>query len=126
MANVVWKDRKRTLFGLPWSFTRYSLTEEKLIIDTGFFSRKEEEIRLYRILDITLKRPLNQRIWGLGTIRLNTADKSTPEYTIKRIKKAKEVKEMLSDMVERERDEKRIAAREFMGYADTDDVDHVQ
>lgn len=124
MANVVWKDRKRTLFGLPWSFTRYSLTEDKLVIDTGFFSRKEEEIRLYRILDITLQRPLNQRFWGLGTIRLSTADKSTPEFELKRIKKSKEVKELLSDMVEHERDEKRIAAREFMG-ADMDD-DHVQ
>ena len=126
MADVVWKDRKRILFGLPWTFTRYSLTQEKLVIDTGFLSRKEEEIRLYRILDITLQRPLNQRIWGLGTIRLNTADKSSPEVEIKRIKKAREFKEMLSDMVERERDEKRIAAREFMGYGDMDDdADHV-
>jgi uncharacterized membrane protein YdbT with pleckstrin-like domain len=125
MAEVVWKDRKRIIFGLPWTFTRYSLTQEKLIIDTGFFSRKEEEIRLYRILDITLNRPLHQRIWGLGSIRLNTADKSSPEYEIKRIKHAKDFKEMLSEMVEHERDEKRISAREFMGFADTDDVDHV-
>ena len=124
MADVVWKDRKRIIFGLPWTFTRYSLTQEKLVIDTGFISRKEDEIRLYRILDITLNRPLGQRIWGLGTIRLNTADKSSPEIEIKRIKRAKEIKEMLSDMVERERDEKRIAAREFMGYGD-DDADHV-
>ena len=120
MADVVWKDRKRIIFGLPWTFTRYSLTQEKLAVDTGFISRKEDEIRLYRILDI----PLSQRIWGLGTIRLNTADKSAPEIEIKRIKRAKEVKEMLSDMVERERDEKRIAAREFMGGMD-DDVDHI-
>lgn len=125
MADVVWKDRKRIIFGLPWTFTRYSLTQEKLVIDTGFLSRKEDEIRLYRILDITLQRPLHQRIWGLGTIRLNTADKSSPELEIKRIKNAKKVKEMLSDMVERERNEKRIAAREFMGFADADDVDHV-
>ena len=124
MADVVWKDRKRIIFGLPWTFTRYSLTQEKLVIDTGFISRREDEIRLYRILDITLNRPLGQRIWGLGSIRLNTADKSSPEVEIKRIKNAKQVKEMLSDMVERERDEKRIAAREFMGYGD-DDVDHV-
>lgn len=34
--NILWKDRKRTLFGLPWSFTKYKLTEEKLIIQTGF------------------------------------------------------------------------------------------
>ena len=125
MADVVWKDRKRIIFGLPWTFTRYILTQEKLTIDTGFISRKEDEIRLYRILDISLERPLNQRIWGLGTIRLNSADKTSPEISIKRIKNAKQVKEMLSDMVEHERDEKRIGAREFMGYGDNDDVDPV-
>ena len=121
MADVVWKDRKRIIFGLPWTFTRYSLTQDKLVIDTGFISRKEDEVRLYRILDISLDRPLSQRIWGLGTIRLNTADKTLPEISIKRIKNAKNVKDMLSEMVEKERDEKRIAAREFMGYGDMDD-----
>lgn len=121
MADVVWKDRKRIIFGLPWTFTRYSLTQDKLVIDTGFISRKEDEIRLYRILDISLDRPLSQRIWGLGTIRLNTADKTLPEISIKRIKNAKNVKDMLSEMVEKERDEKRIAAREFMGYGDMDE-----
>ncbi|MEZ4626822.1 MAG: PH domain-containing protein [Eubacteriales bacterium] len=126
MADVVWKDRKRIIFGLPWTFTRYSLTQDKLIIDTGFISRKEDEIRLYRILDITLERPLSQRIWGLGTIRLNTADKTSPEVSVKRIKHAKAVKEMLSDMVEKERDEKRITAREFMGYDDLNDMDDIE
>ena len=126
MADVVWKDRKRIIFGLPWTFTRYLLTQEKLIIDKGLLSRREDEVRLYRILDITLNRPLHQRIWGLGTIKLNTADKSTPELEIKRIKRAREIKEMLSDMVERERYEKRIAAREFMGYGDMEeDGDHI-
>ena len=126
MADVVWKDRKRIIFGLPWTFTRYLLTQEKLIIDKGLLSRREDEVRLYRILDITLNRPLHQRIWGLGTIKLITADKSTPELEIKRIKRAREIKEMLSDMIERERDEKRIAAREFMGYGDMEeDGDHI-
>lgn len=103
MAKTVWKDRKRTLFGLPWSFTRYYLTEDKLIIETGFLSRREEEIRLYRILDITLQRPFAQRLFGLGTVHLCTADHSTPEIDIRRIKKPREFKEMLSDMVEHER-----------------------
>lgn len=121
MAEYVWKGRKRIIFGLPWSFTRYLLTDERLLIDTGLLNRKEEEIRLYRILDITLKRPFGQRLWGLGTIHLCTADKSTPEMDIKRIKNSREIKNMLSDMVERERNEKRIGAREFMGAVDMDD-----
>lgn len=124
--STVWKDRKRTIFGLPLSFTRYSATDEKLFVDTGFFSRNEEEIRLYRVLDLTLKRPFLQRIFGLGTIHCCTADKSTPEFDIKRIRHAKDVKEMLSDMIEEERDKKRVTSREFIGddYDDHDNDDH--
>lgn len=123
-TNYIWKDRRRIIFGLPWTFTRYRLTEDKLIIDTGFLNRKEEEIRLYRILDITLKRPFNQRLWGLGTVHLCTADKTTAEMDIKRIKNPREFKEMLSDLVEKERNEKRIAGREYMeAHDDFDDMD---
>ena len=119
--EYVWRDRKRTLFGLPLSFTVYKLTEEKLLIETGFLSKKEEEIRLYRIMDMTLVRPLGQRLFGLGTIHLCTADKSTPEVDIKCIKQSREVKELLSDMVEAQREEKGITAREFI---DGDDPEH--
>ena len=112
MADYVWKDRKRTFLGLPWSFTRYGLNNEKLLIDTGFFSRKEEEIRLYRITDMTLKRTLGQRIFGLGTIHCCSGDKTSPEFEIKRIKNSRKVKEMLSDMVEEERLRRRVTVRE--------------
>ena len=122
-TTYVWKDRKRIIFGLPWSFTVYKLTEEKLFIETGFFSKKEEEIRLYRVMDLTLKRPFGQRIWGLGTIHCCTADKSTPEFDILKVKKSKEVKDMISDMVEKQRDEKRITAREFMSDGGYDEAD---
>lgn len=115
--KYVWKARKRTLFGLPLSFTVYKLTEEKLIIEKGFLNKNEEEVRLYRILDMTLRRPLNERIWGLGTIHCFSADQSTPEFDISRIRNAHEIKELLSDFVEKERAEKRVSSREFM---DTD------
>ena len=86
MSEYVWTDRKRTIFGLPLSFTVYKLTEEKLIVETGFLSKKEEEIRLYRILDITLNRPLGQRLFGVGTIHCCSGDKSSPEFDIQKIK----------------------------------------
>lgn len=117
-AEYVWRERKRTLFGLPLSFTVYKLTNEKLLIETGFLSKKEEEVRLYRIMDLTLNRPFGQRIWGLGTIHCCTGDKSTPEFDILRIKDAERVKNLLSDMVEEERAKKRITAREFMTDGD--------
>lgn len=119
--EYIWRERKRTIFGLPLSFTVYKLTEEKLFVETGFLSKKEEEVRLYRIMDLTLNRPLGQRIFGLGTIHCCTADKSTPEFDILRIKNSEQVRNMLSDIVEKQREEKRVVSREFMADADGDD-----
>lgn len=116
--GVVWQDRKRIIFGLPWTFTKYVLTKEKLLIQTGILSTKEEEVRLYRIMDVTLRRSLAQRLFGLGTIHCCSADKSTPEFDIKWIPGSAAVKEKLSDLVEAERMAKRVSGREFMTDAD--------
>lgn len=113
--NYVWTDRKRIIFGLPWTFTKYKLNENCLFIKRGVFNISEEEIRLYRILDITMKRSFWERLFGLGTIHLCTADKSTPEIDILHIKKPKEIRTLLSDMIEKERSERYVGIREFMG-----------
>ena len=112
--DYVWKDRKRTLFGLPWSFTKYKLTEERLFIEKGFFSKKEDEVRLYRIMDLSLNRTFGQRIFGVGTIHCCSADKTLGDFDILSIKKPHEVKEMLSELVEKQRDSKRVVNREYM------------
>ena len=116
MAEIIWKDRKRIFFGLPWTFTKYSLSEDRLFISTGFFSEKEDEVRLYRIMDVSLKRKLWQRMCGLGTIKCCSADKTMGDFEIKNIKKSREVKEMLSNMVEDERTKKKVSSREFMDH----------
>lgn len=120
MPNIVWKDRKRTLFGLPWSFTKYSLSDDRLFISTGFLSTKEDEVRLYRIMDISLKRTLGQRIFGLGTIKCCSADKTLGDFEIKNIKKSKDVKELLSELVENERNRKKVTSREFIDHEDSE------
>ena len=112
--EYVWSDRKRIFFGLPWSFTRYYLKNDKLIIDTGFFSRVEDEVRLYRVLDVTLRRSFWERMFNLGTIHCCSSDKSMGEFDIKHIKNPKQVKEMLSEMIEEERRNRRVGMREFM------------
>ena len=118
--QILWQDRKRPIFGLPLSFTKYKLLEDKLLIDTGVLSVNQEEIRLYRIMDVTLKRSIWQRIFGVGTIHCCSADKSTPEFEIKDIKNSFEVKELLSNQIEKERDAKRVSGREFFNDADDD------
>ena len=122
MAEIIWKDRKRIFFGLPWTFTKYSLSEDRLFISTGFFSVKEDEVRLYRIMDVSLERKLWQRMCGLGTIKCCSADTTMGDFEIKNIKKSREVKEMLSNMVEDERTKKKVSSREFMDH-ESDEFD---
>lgn len=121
--KILWKDRKRPFFGLPLSFTKYTLLDEKLLIDSGILSTNQEEVRLYRIMDITLKRSFLQRLFGIGTIHCCSADKSTPEFDIKDIKKPFDIKELLSNKIEEQRDKKRVSGREF--FDDVDDESHV-
>ena len=118
--DIIWTDRKRIIFGLPWTFTKYILTKEKLLVETGILNKDQEEIRLYRIMDMTLKRSLWQRLFGLGTIHCCTADKSSPELDIQWIPDSENVKELLSDLVEAERMEKRVSSREFFSASDGD------
>ena len=77
--DYIWTDKKRTLFGLPLSFTRYYLTETRLITRVGFFHVEEEEIELYRITDKKLSLSLGQRIFRVGSIILYSKDVDTPE-----------------------------------------------
>ncbi len=121
--NYVWQDRKRTIFGLPWSFTRYRLTNEKFLVTTGFLNQQEEEVRLYRITDVTLKRNIRDRIWRVGSIHCCSGDKTSPEFNISRIKRPEEVKEMLSDMVEAARKENNINILETVQNDGRNDLD---
>ena len=128
--NVIWSDRKRTLFGLPLSFTKYTLTEERLFIQTGLFTTVEDEVRLYRILEVKLTRTLGQKIFGVGSIHVCSADKSMADFEITSVKNSADVKEKLSELVEKNRVEKRVMNREAMfgqdvGY-DEDDEENLQ
>lgn len=123
MADIVWKDRKRIIFGLPWSFTRYSLSEDRFFISKGFFNINEDEVRLYRIMDLSLERKLWQRMFGLGTIICCSSDKTLGDFEIKNIKNSHDVKEMLSEMVEAERTRKKVSSHEFMKHDDEETAD---
>ncbi len=125
MANILWHDRKR-YFGLPISFTKYSMSEDRLFIDTGFFNLEQNEVRLYRILDLQLKRSLGQRIFGVGSIIVSSKDRSLGTFEIRNVKHAANVKEMLSVQVEQQRDAKHVVGREYMGGDTDDDFDDEQ
>ncbi len=97
--QYLWKDRKRHL-GLPLSFTRYRLSDDRLFCEKGFFNIKADEVLLYRVRDIDTCRSLWQRIFGVGTVTVISSDKTMPMLVLKNIKDPIAVKEILHNRVE--------------------------
>lgn len=113
--KYIWTDKKHTLFGLPISFTRYFLTETKLITRKGFFRIEEDEIELYRITDKKLVLSLGQRMFKCGTILIHAKDVDTPVKEIKSIKEPRRVLDLLDQHINIGRDKYNIRGRDMMG-----------
>lgn len=111
--ELLWKDRKRYL-GLPISFTKYSLSEDRIFRETGVLNLKEEEVLLYRVRDLELNRSLGQRIFGVGTVCIHSSDKTNAHLDLKNVKNPKEVKELIFQAVETAKDKRRIRATELL------------
>ena len=112
--EILWTDKKRPFFGLPLSFTWYTLTKDKLIITVQFLSLHEEEIRLYRIMDVTLKQSFLQRLFDVGTIHCCSVDVSSPEFDISSVRMPRKVRDMLSEAVDTQRKERNVTSSEFI------------
>lgn len=118
----LWHDRKR-YFGLPWSFTRYSLSEDRLFLRRGFLNIKQDEIVLYRIRDLRVTQNLWQRIFGVGTVHVVSTDKSIPQLDIKNVKQPFEVKELIHKTVEALKIARRMRVGEMSMDVDDDSFD---
>ena len=117
--DYLWKDKKR-YFGMPISFTRYRLSEDRLFLSVGFLNIKDEEILLYRVRDIATKRNLWQRIFGVGTVTVVSSDKTMPSLTLQNVKDPVMVKELIHKQVEEMKIRRRVRVGEIM-TADMDD-----
>ncbi|MCX7773129.1 MAG: PH domain-containing protein, partial [Clostridia bacterium] len=102
------------------SFTRYAIRDQRLFYSKGFFNTTEDELLLYRILDIKLDRTFGDKLVGVGSITLFTADKTNPELKLIRIKKPKDVRDLISKLVEEERVRLNIRGKELYGVSDND------
>ena len=121
----LWKDRKR-YFGMPLSFTRYSLSEDRLFISEGFLNIRDDEVLLYRVRDIDTRRSLWQRLFGVGTVTVLSSDKTMPTLELKNIKDPVMVKELIHKQVEEMKIQRRVRFGEIMTDTDgfVDDPDN--
>ena len=118
----IWHDRKHIL-GMPISFTRYALSEDRLFLKRGFLNVRHDEILLYRVRDMRVSVSLWQRIFGVGSVTVASTDKSIPELTLKNIRQPNEVKELIHEHVEKMKIERRMRIGEMSMDVDDDTID---
>ena len=111
--TMKWSDRSRIL-GMPITFTKYSMSDDRIFCEKGLLSVKFEEILLYRVRDISMKITLGQRIFGVGSILLQSSDKTSPVLELKNIKNPREVKEMIHRQVEEIKVQRRMRCGEIL------------
>ena len=112
---MVYVERKRTKFlGLPLSYTKYIISEEKLTITSGFLSITEDDTFMYKIQDVRLTRSLMERIFKLGTITCYTGDTTHPRLELEHIKRSRIIKDFVMDSSEEARRKRRaLRARQI-------------
>ena len=116
-CEVIWHDRKRFM-GMPLSFTRYYIVKKdnewiKIFRHKGFFSSIIDEINVYRCFDISLHASLADKIFGTGTIKVESNDAAAPEFYMYHIANPYKVRDLLSNLIEIERKKRRVGITEF-------------
>jgi uncharacterized membrane protein YdbT with pleckstrin-like domain len=118
------KERKRWLFlGLPFTFTVYTVKDDLITIDKGFFSKEENDCYMYKVQDVTLKTSLVERIFKLGTIICYTGDVTDTVLKLEHIKNAKAVKNFILERSEDERRKRRTLNTLDIGAGEVDGSD---
>ena len=112
--EVLWRDRKHFMW-FPFSFTRYEVRNNRLYTQRGLLSTTYDEVLLYRVLDISMRQTLAQKLFGTGTLILAARANMDGDVILENIKHPREVNDLLSELVEKARDQKRVVGKEFYG-----------
>lgn len=117
-------ERKRWLFfGLPFTFTKYTITEDLITIDSGLFKTVQNDCYIYKVQDVALTVTLIERIFKLGSIKCHTGDTTNPVLVIEHVKNAKAIKDFILETSEKARLKRRTLNTLDIGTGEMDEVD---
>lgn len=122
--EAVHKERKRLLFfGLPWTFTRYTVKPSVITVNSGLLRTEENDCYMYKVQDVKLTATLLERIFRLGTVVCYTGDTTDRELYLTHIRHAKEVKNYILKASEEARIKRRTLNTLDIGTGEMDDLE---
>lgn len=121
--GILWEGKKQIL-GKPWTFTKYSVDEEMLYVRKGMLAISEEQVALYRIIDISMQQTLLDRLFNQGTLILNTTDANERTILLEKISNPSRVKNIINNNVEKCRRRVNISTNEYYNPAQLNRMDN--
>ena len=125
--SVEFVEKKRWLFlGLPFTFTKYVIKEDMITVDTGVFTKVENDCYMYKVQDVEHTASIWERMVGLGTIVCYTGDTTHPQLLIEHIRNSKAIKEFILKESEEARLKRRTVNMLDIGSGEVGDIDDLQ
>ena len=125
--SVEFVEKKRWLFlGLPFTFTKYVIKEDMITVDTGVFTKVENDCYMYKVQDVEHTASIWERMAGLGTIVWYTGDTTHPQLLIEHIRNSKAIKEFILKESEEARLKRRTVNMLDIGSGEIGDIDDSQ
>ncbi len=117
-------ERKRWLFfGLPFTFTKYTISDDLITIDSGLIKTVQNDCYMYKVQDVVLTVTLIERLFKLGTIKCHTGDTTNPTLVIEHVRNAKAIKDFILEISEQARLKRRTLNTLDIGTGEMDEVD---
>lgn len=125
--SVEFVEKKRWLFlGLPLTFTKYIIKENMITMDTGVFTKVENDCYMYKVQDVEHTASFWERMAGLGTIICYTGDTTHPKLLIEHVRNSKAIKEFILKESEEARLKRRTVNMLDIGSGEIGDIDDLQ
>lgn len=125
--SVEFVEKKRWLFlGLPFTFTKYMIKEDMITVDTGVFTKVENDCYMYKVQDVEHTASIWERMVGLGTVVCYTGDTTHPKLLIEHIRNSKAIKEFILRESEEARLKRRTVNMLDIGSGEIGDIDDLQ
>ena len=125
--SIEFLEKKRWLFlGLPFTFTKYVIKEDMITVDTGVFTKVENDCYMYKVQDVEHTASIWERMAGLGTIVCYTGDTTHPKLLIEHIRNSKQIKEFILKESEEARLKRRTVNMLDIGSGEVEDIDDLQ
>lgn len=75
--------------------TYYEITEERVEWSRGILDRRVDNLDMFRVVDLRLRRTLLDCIFGIGTVVLITTDKTDPEFAFEKIHRSRQLYDII-------------------------------